>query len=104
MKMIRIIQSFISLVSLLWVFIYLTFILTTSQSDANVLIGNVAFILFFITYYSIWIWFVVTLIASLVVRRFIYEKWSLGIFVVGAFFFLYIVTLDPGGYILVILD
>lgn len=67
-------------------------------------LGQISFLSFLAAFHSIWIWVLITSVISLIQQKFVCEKRSLIVFLLGATILLLIVVADPGGYLDVLLD
>jgi hypothetical protein len=93
-------QTIIGTIPIIWLIAYLGFVLF----QGNLLIWKVTFILFFVAFHSIWILCAITLILSVIRKKFIFEKKGILVFALGAALFVIIFTFDPGGYLYLLLD
>ena len=100
MKILKYLQVFLGIVPITWGVIYLGFIIFPS----NDFIGMTALLLFLISFHSIWIWFVITLILFFLDKKHVYNKVVLSLFSLGVIFFIIVLIFDPGEYLDMLLD
>jgi hypothetical protein len=101
----RYFQLILGAMPVLWILFFIGYILSINSTQMmHNIINYFAFVLFIIAFNSIWIWLLFTTAISIFLKKIIYEKLSLTIFVIGSIGLILIVSFDPGSYLEKLLD